>query len=163
MHYHKDRVEDDVLTSRFNEVNIVLTKEIWASIVGFRPGGLPTHCVLPGANRLDIYQSCLRDSPTKRDYNIFRVNEMKKNERVLAFIIAWILVPRNGNHAQLTTEDVFLLHAFKSNLLIDWSKVVTNTIQKALKLPYYPLPYGVFLCKVFEHYNVHFSRETSHG
>jgi len=86
---------------------------------------------------------------------------MKKDERVLAFIIAWILVPRNGNHAQLTTEDVFLIHAFKSNILIDWSEVVYDTMQKPIKLPNYPLPY-VFWCKVFEHYKIDFSGEASY-
>jgi len=154
--YANLQCEEDLLTSRVKEVNIVLTPEIWTSIAGFRIAGILAHRGFPGANRLDIYQSCLRDPIAKRDYNIFRAGGMKKDERVLAFIIAWILVPRNGNHAQLTTEDVFLIHAFKSNILIDWSEVVFDTMQKAIKLPNYPLPYVVFLCKVIEHYKVDF-------
>ncbi|QCD99321.1 hypothetical protein DEO72_LG7g602 [Vigna unguiculata] len=113
------RCEEDLLTSHVKGVNIVLTKELWTSIAGFQPGGLPAHRGLPGVNRLDIYQSCLRDPTAKRNYNIFRADAIEKDERVLAFIISWILVPHNSNHAQLTTEDVFLLHAFKCNLLID--------------------------------------------
>jgi len=42
-------------------------------------------------------------------------------------------------------------------------EIVTDTIMKATKLPKYPLPYVVFLCKVFKHYNVDFFRETSYG
>jgi len=104
----------------------------------------------------------LRDPKAKRDYNIFRASGKKKDEWVLAFLTSWILVPRNGNHAQLTTEDVFLIHAFKSNVLLDWSEVVSDTMQKAIKLPNYPLPYAVFVCKVLEHYKVDFSGEASY-
>jgi len=35
-------------------------------------------------------------------------------------------------------------------------------MQKAIKLPNYPLPYAVFLCKVLEHYKVDFSGEASY-
>ncbi|QCD79144.1 hypothetical protein DEO72_LG1g2783 [Vigna unguiculata] len=35
-------------------------------------------------------------------------------------------------------------------------------MQKAIKLPNYPLPYVVFLCKVFEHYKVDFFGEASY-
>ncbi|QCD79109.1 hypothetical protein DEO72_LG1g2748 [Vigna unguiculata] len=72
--------EEDILTSCVKGVNIVLTTNIWASIAGFWPGGLPTHRGLPGANRLDIYQSCLRDPIAQRDYNIFKAGVMKKDE-----------------------------------------------------------------------------------
>ncbi|QCE03458.1 hypothetical protein DEO72_LG8g1482 [Vigna unguiculata] len=154
--------EEDLLTSRVKGVNIVLTLDVWTSIIVFRIAGIPAHRGFPGANRLDIYQGCLRDPTTKRDYSIFLAGGMKKDERVLAFLTAWILVPRNGNHAQLTTEDVFLLHAFKSNVLVDWSEVVSNTMQKAIKLPNYPMPYAVFVCKVLEHYKVNFSGKASY-
>jgi len=87
---------------------------------------------------------------------------MKNDEWVLAFIVAWILVLHNGNHAQLTIEDVVFIDALKANLLTNWVKVVVDTILKSTKLPNYPLPYVVFLSKVFEHYNVDLFRETSY-
>jgi len=154
--------EEDLLTLRVKGVNIVLTLDVWTSIASFRIAGILAHRGFPRANRLDVYQGCLRDPTAKRDYSIFCVGWMKKDERVLAFLTAWILVPHNGNHAQLTTEDVFLIHAFKSNILIDWSEVVSDTMQKAIKLPNYPLPYAVFVCKVLEHYKVNFSGEASY-
>jgi len=88
--------EEDLLTSCVKGVNIVLTPDIWTSIAGFRIAGIPAHRGFPRANRLDIYQGCLRDPTAKRDYNIFRAGGMKKDERVLAFLIAWILVPHNN-------------------------------------------------------------------
>jgi len=128
--YANLQCEEDLLTLHVKGVNIVLTPKIWTSSANFRIAGIPAHRGFLGANRLDIYQACLRDPIAKRDYNIFRISGMKKDERVLAFIISWILVPRNGNHAQLTTADVFLIHAFKSNILINWSEVVSDTMQK---------------------------------
>jgi len=154
--------QDDLLISRVKGVDIYLTTDVWTDIAGFRISGIPAHRGFPGANRLDVYQGCLRDPKAKRDYSIFRAGGMKKDERVLAFLTAWILVPRNGNHAQLTTEDVFLLHAFKSNVLVDWSEVISDTMQKAIKLPNYPLPYAVFVCKILELYKVDFSGEASY-
>ncbi|QCE03633.1 hypothetical protein DEO72_LG8g1658 [Vigna unguiculata] len=137
--------EEDLLNSHVKGVNIVLTPDVWTSIVGFRIASI-----------LAI-KGCLRDPTAKRDYSIFRAGGMKKDERVLKFLTAWILIPRNGNHAQLTTEDVFLIHAFKSNILVDWSEVVSDTMQKAIKLPYV-----VFVWKVLEHYKVDFSGEASY-
>ena len=154
--------EEDLLTSRVKGVNIVSTPDIWTFIASFRIVGIPAHRGFPGANRLDIYQGCLRDPTAKRDYNIFRAGGMKKDERVLAFLTAWILIPRNSNHAQLTTNDVFLIHTFKSNIRVDWSEIVSNTMQKVIKLPNYPLSYAVFVCKVLEHYKVDFSGEASY-
>jgi len=45
---------------------------------------------------------------------------MKIDDRVLAFILAWILVPRGSNHAQLNIEDILLMHALKERIQVDW-------------------------------------------
>ncbi|WVZ26211.1 hypothetical protein V8G54_004755, partial [Vigna mungo] len=45
------------------------------------------------------------------------------DERLCAFVLAWILLPSGGNHAQLTTEDVYIIHALKAKIQIDWTVV----------------------------------------
>jgi len=77
----------------------------------------------------------------------------------MAFIIGWILAPRVGNHGQLLTEDIFLMHAINSRVKINWSALVCDTIIKTTKLQMYPLPYALFLSKVFECYNLDLADE----
>ena len=86
---------------------------------------------------------------------------MKKDDRVMAFIIGWILAPRVGNHGQLLTEDIFLMHAINSRVKINWSALVCDTIIKTTKLQMYPLSYALFLSKVFEYYNLDLANEIS--
>ncbi|QCD94483.1 hypothetical protein DEO72_LG5g2567 [Vigna unguiculata] len=43
----------------------------------------------------------------------------------------------------------------------NWAELVHDTILKATRLPMYPLPYGLFLSKVFEYYKLDFVEENS--
>jgi len=38
--------------------------------------------------------------------------------------------------------------------------LTSDTILKAIRLPLYPLPYGLFLSKVFEYYKLDFTKEA---
>ncbi|KOM38198.1 hypothetical protein LR48_Vigan03g158000 [Vigna angularis] len=48
---------------------------------------------------------------------------MKRDERLCAFVIAWIMLPKGGNHVILTIEDVYLIHALKGRIQTNWTIV----------------------------------------
>ena len=53
------------------------------------------------------------------------------------------------------------MHALNSRVKINWSALVCDIILKTTKLPMYPLPYALFLSKVFEYYNLNLVDEIS--
>ena len=53
------------------------------------------------------------------------------------------------------------MHAINSRVKINWSALVCDTIIKTTKLQMYPLPYALFLSRVFEYYNFDLADEVS--
>ncbi|KOM34646.1 hypothetical protein LR48_Vigan02g079600 [Vigna angularis] len=96
---------------------------------------------MSGINKMTIYRDCLRSAEEPRDFTLFKVGGLKKNERLCAFIIAWILLPRGGNHAKLSTKDVYLLHALRDKFKKQDDKV--SKLQRSLFGLHRKLYYGI--------------------
>jgi len=52
------------------------------------------------------------------------------DERLLAFVIAWILAPRGSNHAQLSKDNMLLIFTFKSRIQLYWPTIIYATMLK---------------------------------
>ncbi|WVZ01866.1 hypothetical protein V8G54_022672 [Vigna mungo] len=83
---------------------------------------------------------------------LLKNGEMKRDDRVLAFLIGWILASR---------EDVYIMFSLKEKILTDWAELVCDTIMKAICLPLNSLPFCVFLSWVFEYYGIDITDEVS--
>ncbi|WVZ22500.1 hypothetical protein V8G54_001044 [Vigna mungo] len=70
---------------------------------------------------------------------------------------------RSGNHVQLTTEDVFLLHALRAKLPTNWISIISDHMAKITKQKVYHLPYPIFISKVLRHHDIDFTNEVSLG
>lgn len=117
--YSNLKISDGTLCSRVKGIDIKLTEEVWESIAGFRAGGEKTHLGIEGLHKFSVYQDCLRDPNQARDCSFYKTGGMKRDDRLCAYVISWILLPRGSNHAQLTTEDIFIIYALKSNIQTD--------------------------------------------
>lgn len=82
------------------------------------------------------------------------------DDRLCAFVIAWILLLRGRNNAQLTIEDIYIIHVLKENIQIDWDAANLDNMIKVTRLNVDSLPYAVFISKVLQRYNVDFAEET---
>ena len=140
-------------------VNIILDDTVWTTIAGFQLGGENSYIGSPNLRKMEIYKSLLRNPSSANKCTFYKVGGMKRDDRVMAFIIGWILAPRAGNHGQLLIEDIFFMHSINSRVKINWSALVCDTIIKTTKLQMYPLPYTLFLSKVFEYYNLDLAYE----
>uniref|UniRef100_A0A151UIA5 Uncharacterized protein n=1 Tax=Cajanus cajan TaxID=3821 RepID=A0A151UIA5_CAJCA len=74
---------------------------------------------------------------------------MKKNSRLISFIIAWMTNPRLHNHAQMSRDDISLMHVFKKKIKIDWVSVVNDCMWKARRKKDGPIPYALLLSRNF--------------
>ncbi|KOM55922.1 hypothetical protein LR48_Vigan10g181400 [Vigna angularis] len=132
----------------------------WTSIAGFHQGGEKAHLGIEGLHKFSMYQDCLRDPNQPCDYSLYRTGGMKKDDNLYAFVIAWILFPSGSNHAQLTIEDICIIHALKENIQTDWAATILINMIKLTRLDVTCLPYVVFISKVLHHYNVDYIEES---
>nr|KYP38727.1 hypothetical protein KK1_040000 [Cajanus cajan] len=104
------------------------------------------------------FRDCQRN-PVNTNYEKFLAGGMKKNSRLISFIIAWMLKPRLHNHAQMSRDDILLMHVIKKKIKIDWVSVVNDCMWKARRKEDGPIPYALLLSKIFENAGVDLSGE----
>ncbi|WVZ02792.1 hypothetical protein V8G54_023598, partial [Vigna mungo] len=97
--YANVKVVNEIITSRVKRVDIKLDDEIWTSIVGFRLGGEKSYKDFPRLNKLRIFQTCLRYPNEPKDYTLFKVGGMKRDDRLLTFVLMWILILGGRSHS----------------------------------------------------------------
>lgn len=128
--------------------------EVWTEVTEFRIEGEKCHLGIEGFHKFTTYQDCLRNLDDCRDYSKYKTGGMKINDRLGAFVISWILMPRGGNRAQVTTGDMFLLKALKENIQVNWPTTIFDNILKVTRLDSAKLPYCVFISKVLVYFGV---------
>jgi len=101
----------DTLIFHVKEVDMVITNDVWATITGLKfsevrinKGNLG---VIEEFNKLQFYKNCLKN-PLSKVRN-FSVGGLKLDERLIAFIVSWIITPRGSNHSTLFEEDLLLI------------------------------------------------------
>uniref|UniRef100_A0A151UHT8 Uncharacterized protein n=1 Tax=Cajanus cajan TaxID=3821 RepID=A0A151UHT8_CAJCA len=107
---------------------------------------------------LTTFWDCQRN-PVNTNYDKFLAGGMKKNSRLISFIIAWMLKPHLHNHAQMSRDDILLMHVIKKKIKIDWVSIVNDCMWKARRKEDGPIPYALLLSKIFENAGVDLTGE----
>jgi len=94
--YTKLQFNGDNLLSHVKGVDLEITNEVWTVVTGLKFSGLRINKGNIGAvdkfNKMQFYKSCLKN-PLLR-VRSFSVGGLKLSERLMAFIVSWILTPR---------------------------------------------------------------------
>jgi len=91
------KVKEDRLETKVKGVTMKITPSIWMEDVGIKCEGLKVIkgniSALEDFNKIHFFRSCLRNqhAPMKG----FHVSGLAMNSRIIAFIIVWIITPRN--------------------------------------------------------------------
>ena len=83
------------------------------------------------------------------------------NERLIAFIISWMLTPRGRNHSMLTEEDLVLIYYITNKVKVNWIHIIKEHIQKSIRLSDYHYPYVVLITKFLHYFEVDMEGEQS--
>ncbi|KOM56875.1 hypothetical protein LR48_Vigan10g276700 [Vigna angularis] len=67
---------------------------IWKYVVGFQSKGLKAHKGISGFNKIDIYNSFLKSPDMIGKCDSFSIENLIKKESLCAYVITWILLPR---------------------------------------------------------------------
>jgi len=81
----------------------------------------------------------------------FSVGGLKLDERLVAFIVSWILTPRGNNHSTLSEEDLLMIYCIMNKVKINWIHTIKEHMQKAMRLCDFHYPYAI-LISTFLHY-----------
>jgi len=104
--YTNLQCSDDSLISHVKGVDMVITSNAWSVVTGLKSSGLRINRgnlgVVEEFNKIQFYKGCLKNPHSK--VGNFSVGGVKLNERLVAFIVSWILTPRGCNHSTLFEE-----------------------------------------------------------
>ena len=67
---------------------------------------------------MQFYKGCLKNPQFK--VRNFSVEGLKLEERLIAFIVSWILTPRGSNHSTFSEEDLLVVYFIMNKVKINW-------------------------------------------
>ncbi|KOM51771.1 hypothetical protein LR48_Vigan09g043000 [Vigna angularis] len=131
---------------------------MWLSFTGLKEEGYMSHernyDLNKWTKKKKIYKDCLRNTKRQKVYKMFLHDGMKKEEKMCAFVLAWVILPRRGIRHRLTTEELFLLHAIKTRIPTNWVVAMSDHMIEIARLHDHNLPYGVIISSVLKHHQV---------
>jgi len=98
----------DSLISHVKGVDMVITSDVWFVVTTLKSFGLRINRgnlgVVEEFNKIQFNKGCLKNPHSK--VRNFSVGGLKLDERLVAFIVSWILTPRGRNHSTLSEENL---------------------------------------------------------
>ncbi|KOM55601.1 hypothetical protein LR48_Vigan10g149300 [Vigna angularis] len=162
--YTNLRVVNGVIHSRVKGVNITIDDNVWSHIAGLKDEGLDSHIRDSKSNRWltkrVIYVNCLR---YPRRYTVdkqYLHDGLNKEEKLIAYVLTWLLLLGRFVEDRMSTEDVFLLNAIKTRIPTNWVAVLKDRMIAAGHNYAHKMPYGVFISQVLILQGVYVSQEV---
>ncbi|KOM48407.1 hypothetical protein LR48_Vigan07g211100 [Vigna angularis] len=122
--YHNLKIVNDDIWSRVKGVNIHTDNDVWLQVVGLKAEGRDTR------ERLYMHEG------------------LKMEERITTHLLAWVILPGRMMQDEMTTEDVYLLHAIKNDIPTNWVEVHKDHMAEASLSNSHYLPYVVLISKL---------------
>ncbi|KOM47334.1 hypothetical protein LR48_Vigan07g103800 [Vigna angularis] len=161
--YTNLRVVNGVIHSRVKGVNITIDDNVWLDIVGLKAEDLDSHIRDSESNRWltkrAIYINCLRYPGRYRVDKQYLHDGLNKEEKMIAYVLTWLLLLGRLNEGRMSIEDVFLLNAIKTRMPTNWVAVLKHHMIVVGDDYACKFPYGVFISKVLELQGVDVSKE----
>jgi len=144
----------DTLNSHVKGVDIVITNDVWTTITGLKYSGLRINKgnlgVIEEFNKMQFYKNCLKN-PLSKVRN-FSVGGLKLNERLIAFIVSWIVTPRGSNHSTLSEEDLLLIYCIMNKVKLKWIHIFKDHMQKVIRLSDFHYLYAILISKILHYF-----------
>ena len=161
--------DDCILVSEVKGIEIRLTDDVFLTVCGLQRSGIVPTFENLREEGFDIkkevfFVSMLRDvSAWEADLEAKRKGKKKityntgglfVEDRLLHYVICWIIAARGSNHAQISEDDLVMMAAIKNSIKVDWVHVVEDIMLKTRRLVEYKYPYALFVSRVLERFEV---------
>ncbi|KAF1888200.1 hypothetical protein Lal_00030081 [Lupinus albus] len=137
---------------------IVLDEELFLAVGGLSSSGEPLgNCENEEWNdfeELATYRSCLRDTVTVTLGGLTKVGSLTVENHLLQYVIAYMLVQRNTNHAQPTKNDLKMIIAIKQGILVNWPVEILKVMSGVATSSSILLAYGIFISRIIDHMEI---------
>jgi len=151
------------LVSYVKRIKMKVTNEVWNSVTGIKYAGLKVGkgntIGIQEFNKIQYYRSCVRDPSLS--VNRFHAGNLNLTPRLIAYIIAWKLIPRGMNHAVLHEEDLILLYCIMNLIKVNWVYIIMEHMLKSKRLTDYRFPYAILVSKLIDYFGVDTSNERN--
>ncbi|BAT97703.1 hypothetical protein VIGAN_09122400, partial [Vigna angularis var. angularis] len=107
-----------------------------------------------------MFKDCMRYSGRYKKEKGFLLRWLDKEEKIIAYIIDWVLLPRRFHYDKLTIEDLYLLNAIMFRIPTNWVAVFKKHIIDVGNNNGCNLPYGVFIRKILSLSEIALTSET---
>ncbi|KAF1888289.1 hypothetical protein Lal_00043168 [Lupinus albus] len=102
----------------------------------------------------EVYKSFLRGPHLYIQGQLTKAGSLSVENRLLHYIIAYILVQRNTNHAQPTVNDLRFMYAVKNNVMINWSEEILKIMNSVSLSQSKLLPYSIFISRIVDYLHI---------
>jgi len=109
------------IVSYVKEIKMKVTSEVWKSVAGIKYFGLKVGkgntSGIQEFNKIQYFRSCMRNP--SQSISRFHAGNLNLTPRLVAYIIAWQLIPRGTNHVVLHEEDLILLYCIMNLIKVN--------------------------------------------
>ncbi|KAF1884417.1 hypothetical protein Lal_00033423 [Lupinus albus] len=115
------------------------------------------HCAYDIEENFDpteVYKSFLRGPHLYIQGQLTKAGSLSVENRLLHYIIAYILVQRNTNHAQPTVNDLRFMYAVKNNVMINWPEEILKIMNSVSLSQSKLLPYSIFISRIVDYLHI---------
>ncbi|KAF1883346.1 hypothetical protein Lal_00042227, partial [Lupinus albus] len=138
---------------------ISLNDELFLEVGGLASDGSP----LGGCNNelwnlydtTEMYLSCLRRPYYYVQGEFTKVGSMTIENNLFHYLITYVLVQRNTNHAQPTGNDLKLMYVVKEGIMVNWSTKTLKVMYSITSSSSRFLTYEIFTSSVIEHVGIY--------
>ncbi|KAF1888984.1 hypothetical protein Lal_00035365 [Lupinus albus] len=102
----------------------------------------------------EVYKSFLRGPHLYIQGQLTKAESLSVENRLLHYIIAYILVQRNTNHAQPIVNDLRFMYAVKNNVMINWPEEILKIMNSVSLSQSKLLPYSIFISRIVDYLRI---------
>ncbi|XP_022638142.1 uncharacterized protein LOC111241882 [Vigna radiata var. radiata] len=158
--YFNLKFRDGIFSTRVKGVDIVLDNDVWTNVAKVHV--LENSQIVPSDfanfNKIMVFQSFLRN-PRQRNARLYLAGGLKMEERLLHYLIVWLLCPRGSNHAQCSETDLIIMYRILQSIPLNWPHLFQTIMFKAKRLDAAPLPYPLLVSQICVYKGVDISNE----
>ncbi|KAF1896177.1 hypothetical protein Lal_00027250 [Lupinus albus] len=102
----------------------------------------------------EVYKSFLRGPHLYIQGQLTKAGSLSVENRLLHYIIAYILVQRNTNHAQPIVNDLRFMYVVKNNVMINWPEEILKIMNSVSLSQSKLLPYSIFISRIVDYLHI---------
>jgi len=151
------------IVSYVKGIKMKVTSEVWNSVAGIKYFGLKVGkgntSGIQEFNKTQYYKSCMRNPA--QSISRFHAGNLNLTPQLVAYIIAWQLIPRGTNHVVLHEEDLILLYCIMNLIKVNWVYIINEHMLKSKRLTDYRFRYDILVSKLIDYFGIDTSNERN--